>query len=136
METGYQRGKIQDESMLYEHRKHDGAADHRVNRFLSPRAIPTKLNSRVPPRKKKEPDQRLREFRQASELNLAPRRSNACGPRRSTTKIFAELVNAVRHCTLDEITNALFLRSAGGTDGICCTVVCHCGERVAPVAIL
>ena len=30
METGYQRGRIQDESMLYEHRKHDGiAADHR-----------------------------------------------------------------------------------------------------------
>ena len=25
METGYQRGKIQDESMLYEHRKHDGS---------------------------------------------------------------------------------------------------------------
>ena len=24
METGYQRGRIQDESMLYEHRKHDG----------------------------------------------------------------------------------------------------------------
>ena len=24
METGYQRGKIQDESMLYEQRKHDG----------------------------------------------------------------------------------------------------------------
>ena len=30
METGYQRGRIQDESMLYEHRKHDGiAADRR-----------------------------------------------------------------------------------------------------------
>jgi methylmalonyl-CoA mutase len=25
METGYQRGKIQDESMLDEHRKHDGS---------------------------------------------------------------------------------------------------------------
>src|ERR1700709_375919 len=25
METGYQRGKIQDESMLYEHGKHDGS---------------------------------------------------------------------------------------------------------------
>ena len=25
METGYQRGKIQDESLLYEHRKHDGS---------------------------------------------------------------------------------------------------------------
>jgi hypothetical protein len=24
METGYQRGRIQDESMLYEQRKHDG----------------------------------------------------------------------------------------------------------------
>jgi methylmalonyl-CoA mutase len=25
METGYQRGKIQEESMYYEHRKHDGS---------------------------------------------------------------------------------------------------------------
>ena len=25
METGYQRGRIQDESMLYEQRKHDGS---------------------------------------------------------------------------------------------------------------
>ena len=25
METGYQRGRIQDESMLYEHRKHHGS---------------------------------------------------------------------------------------------------------------
>ena len=30
METGYQRGKIQEESMLYEHQKHDGTlSDHR-----------------------------------------------------------------------------------------------------------
>ena len=25
METGYQRGKIQDESIFYEHKKHDGS---------------------------------------------------------------------------------------------------------------
>jgi len=35
METGYQRGKIQDESMLYEHRKHDGSLPIiGVNTFL------------------------------------------------------------------------------------------------------
>ncbi|HET6210041.1 MAG TPA: fused isobutyryl-CoA mutase/GTPase IcmF, partial [Jatrophihabitans sp.] len=37
METGYQRGRIQDESMLYEHRKHDGSLPLvGVNTFLPP----------------------------------------------------------------------------------------------------
>ncbi len=37
METGYQRGKIQDESMLYEQRKHDGSLRLiGVNTFLPP----------------------------------------------------------------------------------------------------
>src|SRR5262245_29822540 len=37
METGYQRGKIQDESMLYEHRKHDGSLPIiGVNTFTRP----------------------------------------------------------------------------------------------------
>src|SRR6202035_3960858 len=38
METGYQRGKIQDESMLYEQRKHDGSLPIiGVNTFCNPR---------------------------------------------------------------------------------------------------
>src|SRR3712207_543851 len=37
METGYQRGRIQDESMLYEHRKHDGSLPIvGVNTFQAP----------------------------------------------------------------------------------------------------
>ncbi len=37
METGYQRGRIQDESMLYEHRKHDGSLPIvGVNTFRKP----------------------------------------------------------------------------------------------------
>jgi methylmalonyl-CoA mutase len=37
METGYQRGRIQDESLLYEHRKHDGSLPIiGVNTFLRP----------------------------------------------------------------------------------------------------
>ena len=39
METGYQRGRIQDESMLYEHRKHDGSLPIiGVNTFRRPGA--------------------------------------------------------------------------------------------------
>src|SRR5437588_5311088 len=38
METGYQRGKIQEESMLYEHRKHDGSLPIiGVNTFRNPK---------------------------------------------------------------------------------------------------
>ena len=37
METGYQRGRIQDDSMLYEHKKHDGTLPIiGVNTFISP----------------------------------------------------------------------------------------------------
>ncbi|MBT6276901.1 MAG: methylmalonyl-CoA mutase, partial [Chromatiales bacterium] len=37
METGYQRGRIQDESLYYEHRKHDGSLPIiGVNTFLNP----------------------------------------------------------------------------------------------------
>src|SRR5690606_1517135 len=46
METGYQRGRIQDESMLYEHRKHDGSLPIvGVNTFLNPKGdvVPEKL---------------------------------------------------------------------------------------------
>ena len=39
METGYQRGRIQDESLLYEHRKHDGSLPIvGVNTFRNPKA--------------------------------------------------------------------------------------------------
>jgi methylmalonyl-CoA mutase len=39
METGYQRGRIQDESMLYEHKKHDGSLPIvGVNTFRRPDA--------------------------------------------------------------------------------------------------
>ena len=46
METGYQRGRIQDESMLYEQRKHDGSLPIvGVNTFLAPHRC------RAPPRR-------------------------------------------------------------------------------------
>src|SRR5690606_25844098 len=39
METGYQRGKIQEESLYYEHKKHDGSLPIiGVNAFINPEA--------------------------------------------------------------------------------------------------
>jgi len=52
METGYQRGKIQEESLLYEHRKHDGSYPIvGVNTFRNAMAEkggePIRINKRV-----------------------------------------------------------------------------------------
>ena len=49
METGYQRGRIQDDSMLYEHRKHDGILPIvGVNTFLDPDADRPRARSSWP----------------------------------------------------------------------------------------
>ena len=57
METGYQRGRIQDESMLYEHRKHDGSLPIiGVNTFLRPdvrRRRRRRSSSPAPPRRRR-----------------------------------------------------------------------------------
>jgi methylmalonyl-CoA mutase len=50
METGYQRGKIQEESLYYEHRKHDGSYPIiGVNTFRNPHAdaVPRRWSSRA-----------------------------------------------------------------------------------------
>jgi methylmalonyl-CoA mutase len=111
METGYQRGRIQDESMLYEHRKHDGSLPIvGVNTFLNPKGnkeYEIEL-ARSTNQEKDSQIKRLREF----QANHADTSANALeGVRRAAINnenIFAELVNAVRHCSLGEITNALF----------------------------
>ena len=51
METGYQRGRIQDESMLYEHRKHDGTLPIiGVNTFVKPDSDDVPAGDRIGPR--------------------------------------------------------------------------------------
>ena len=111
METGYQRGKIQDESMLYEHRKHDGSLPIvGVNTFLNPdgnKDYEIEL-ARSSEDQKQNQIRRLREF-QASHTDQS---SAALERVRQSAinhgNIFAELVNAVQYCSLGEITNALF----------------------------
>jgi len=111
METGYQRGRIQDESMLYEHRKHDGSLPIiGVNTFLNPDGNPDyeiEL-ARSSDAEKQSQIKRLREFQKSNSdyraAALTAVREAAIG----NQNIFAELVNAVQYCSLGEITNALF----------------------------
>jgi methylmalonyl-CoA mutase len=111
METGYQRGKIQDESMLYEHRKHDGSLPIiGVNTFLNPegkKEFEIEL-ARSTDEEKQNQINRLREFQQSNADSSAQAIERVRNAAINNQNIFAELVNAVRHCSLGEITNALF----------------------------
>ena len=113
METGYQRGKIQDESMLYESRKHDGTLPLvGVNTFLPPedaeQEAPELELSRGTEEEKKSQLQRVADF-QARHADAAPealRRLQDAAT--SGGNVFAELVSAARVCTLGQLTDAFF----------------------------
>ena len=113
METGYQRGKIQDESMLYESRKHDGTLPLvGVNTFLPPddaeQEAPELELSRGTEEEKDSQLQRVEDF-QARNADAAPealRRLQDAAT--SGGNVFAELVSAARVCTLGQLTDAFF----------------------------
>jgi methylmalonyl-CoA mutase len=111
METGYQRGRIQDESMLYEHKKHDGSLPIiGVNTFLNPN--PAEIGeielARASEEEKESQVARVRAFQAAhqgeSEAALAHLKSVAA----SGGNTFAALMDAVRVCSLGQITSAFF----------------------------
>jgi len=112
METGYQRGKIQEESLYYETRKHDGSLPIvGVNTFRNPKASHEQATvelARSTEEEKQSQLRRLREFqqrnrRQSGEL-LAKLKQAAI----ANDNLFAVLVEAVRCCSLGQITTALF----------------------------
>jgi len=112
METGYQRGKIQEESLYYEHKKHDGSYPIiGVNTFRNPDAaeaggsIPLQRST---DEEKQNQIKRLREFqgRHSAEAPAAIARLKQTVI--DNGNVFAELVNAVRVCSLGQITDALF----------------------------
>ena len=112
METGYQRGRIQDESMLYEQRKHDGTLSIvGVNTFRNPRGdeAPRVVElARSTDGEKRSQLDRLHRF-QAEHADerpaaLARLRAAAIGGE----NLFSVLMDAVRCATLGEITQALF----------------------------
>ena len=112
METGYQRGKIQDESMHYEMLKHTGEYPIiGVNTFRNPKGdpIPEKLElARSTEDEKRSQLARLAEF----QTRHADRAPEVLALLRRTVidngNVFAVLMDAVRCCSLGQITEALF----------------------------
>ena len=112
METGYQRGKIQEESMLYEHRKHDGSYPIiGVNTFRNPRGdpIPAKLELiRSSEEEKQSQLKRLREFHARNAKDAPAMLERLRQSVVQNDNVFAVLMDAVRVCSLGQITHALF----------------------------
>ncbi|MES2989791.1 MAG: fused isobutyryl-CoA mutase/GTPase IcmF [Pseudomonadota bacterium] len=112
METGYQRGKIQEESMHYEMLKHTGEYPIvGVNTFRNPHGDPvvdTLELARSTDDEKQSQLKRLADF-QARHAGESPamlaRLQQAVIENRN---VFEVLMDAVRCCSLGQITNALF----------------------------
>jgi methylmalonyl-CoA mutase len=113
METGYQRGRIQDESMLYEQRKHDGTLPIvGVNTFRKPDADdaphgPLEL-ARATEAEKESQLTRVRDFRAAHQSDAARALAALKHAATHDENVFAVLMDAARVCTLEQITNAFF----------------------------
>ena len=111
METGYQRGKIQEESLYYEHKKHDGSLPIvGVNTFLNEsdeEPIEIEL-ARSTDKEKKSQITRLRQFQGANNDEAALMLKRLQQAVSQGDNGFEVLMDAVRCCSLGQITNALF----------------------------
>ena len=112
METGYQRSKIQEESLHYEHLKHDGTLPIiGVNTFRNPKAgdAPQKIElARSTDEEKQSQLQRLADFQQRH-ADVAPQALATLQQAViNNENVFAVLMDAARVCSLGQITTALF----------------------------
>jgi len=112
METGYQRGKIQEESMVYEHKKHDGSYPIiGVNTFRNPHGdpVPEHLELiRSTDEEKQGQLKRLRDFHERHKAESGPMLKRLQQAVIDNKNVFEVLVDAVRVCSLGQITHALF----------------------------
>jgi methylmalonyl-CoA mutase len=111
METGYQRGKIQDESMYYEHRKHDGSLPLiGVNTFLNPEPeaeVEIELARSTETEKQSQID-RLAAFKSRNAEHSVGALERLRRAAINNENVFEELMNAVRYCSLGQITDTFF----------------------------
>jgi methylmalonyl-CoA mutase len=112
METMYQRGKIQEESLYYETLKHTGELPLvGVNIFLSKEGSPTILPAEVIRATEEEKGAQIETL---NKLKACNKESGAQALRDlqqaavRNENIFEHLMNAVKNCSLGQITNALY----------------------------
>jgi len=112
METMYQRGKIQEESLCYETRKHSGELPIiGVNTFLnkvgSPTIIPGEV-IRATPEEKEQQIQTRDNLHQTSGEKGQEMLRRLQQKAVNNENLFAELMEATKHCSLGQITHALY----------------------------
>jgi methylmalonyl-CoA mutase len=112
METMYQRSKIQEESLYYETLKHTGEFPIiGVNTFLSSKGSPTVLPKEVIRATEEEKQYQismLKELHKSKDGIAGPSIQKVQKAAIQNQNMFAELMEACKHCSLGEITASLF----------------------------
>jgi len=112
MEHMYQRNKIQEESLYYEHMKHSGELPViGVNTFLNKKGSPTVLPNEIirsTSEEKEQQIQNLRAFRKRNEARSGEEISRLKKAAINNENIFSCLMETVKYCSLGQITQALY----------------------------
>jgi len=112
MERMYQRNKIQEESLFYEHQKHTGELPLvGVNTFLNKKGSPTVIPGEVIRSTTEEKEQQIKNLN-----NFWKRNETKCEKELMELKrvaimngnLFAQLMETVKYCSLGQITHALY----------------------------
>ncbi|WP_425390475.1 methylmalonyl-CoA mutase family protein [Ekhidna sp.] len=112
MESMYQRGKIQEESLYYETKKHTGELPIiGVNTFLSSKGSPTIIPDEVIRATKDEKEQQitnLNALKEGNETKAEEMLSKLQETALHNENTFATLMEATKYCSLGQITHAMF----------------------------
>jgi methylmalonyl-CoA mutase len=112
METMYQRNKIQEESLYYEHMKHSGKLPIMgVNTFLSSKGSPTVLPGeviRATEKEKKYQISMLKELHKKYEAEARQALTDLKKAALQNENIFDSLIETAKYCSIGQITGALF----------------------------
>ena len=112
METMYQRGKIQEESMYYEMLKHTGEYPIiGVNTYLSSKGSPTIVPAEVIRATEEEKQDQIETVNRlheaaADKRDMMLRRIQEAAIRNEN--VFEHLMETAKYCTLGQITDAMF----------------------------
>jgi methylmalonyl-CoA mutase len=112
MERMYQRNKIQEESLYYEHQKHTGELPLvGVNTFLNKKGSPTIIPNEVirsTPEEKELQINNVRAFWKRNEGRSDKELKKLKDVAINNGNLFAQLMETVKYCSLGQITHALY----------------------------
>ena len=115
LEVNYQRNRIQDEGMLYEHRKHTGETPIvGVNTFTDEDSATPSADDFVLDVTRSDEEEKMKviarnaEFREAHSKEAAEGLSKLKNTAREGGNLFEVMMEIVEHCSVGQVTQALF----------------------------